>query len=90
MFIQINDIEKLPKSIIFDGDILKLFLNTDGNHLYIGYMLDNDDYPMIIIEINGLQNDIDRHAFGEATTLEEAVNMLYEYVMNNPDIKIEE
>lgn len=27
---------------------------------------------------------------GHATSFEEAVNMLYKYVTNNPDIKIEE
>lgn len=36
------------------------------------------------------QKNINIYGEGIATSLEEAVNMLYEYVMNDPNIKVEE
>lgn len=93
MLTQINDIEKLPKTIIIDEHTYYLNIVIDRNRLY-----DNtywivcyrrfDGYCPIIITEDYSQKNINIYGEGTATTLEQAVNMLYEYVMNNPEIKI--
>ena len=95
MLTQINDIEKLPKTIIIDEQTYYFNIDIDINKLYnntywiVCYRRFDGYCPIIIIEGDG-QKNINIYGEGTATSLEEAVNMLYEYVMNNPDIKIEE
>lgn len=87
MLTQINDIEKLPKKIKINEESYHLFI-TVKNDLWIGYS-DIRNYTPIIIAVVGFKEEI-YDKLGFATTLEEAVNMLYEYVMNNSNIKVEQ
>lgn len=91
MLTQINDIEKLPKRIIYNNEILFLNINTCTGFFTISYS-NILGISVIAVNVFKCQNiDIDyNYGVGSAITIEEAVNMLYEYVMNNPDIEVEE
>lgn len=95
MLTQINDIEKLPKMISKGIEYFELYMYiTGGYSLCLTYDRRNHEGRKtlcgVVVQGNRIEINDDIDHVGNATTLEEAVNMLYEYVMNNPDIKIEE
>lgn len=92
MFTKINDIEKLPKEILVNDKIYKLTIYvTAWNKLCVAYRdcITRECICSVIVEGRYFKIEDDIDNIGDATTLEEAVNMLYEYVMNNPEIKVE-
>lgn len=96
MLTQINDIEKLPKRIVAEnGDYFELLMYvTSWDKLFIGYSKKTDKGDNILCGVisSDVRREIKEYSdhVGYATSLEEAVNMLYDYISNNPEIKVEQ
>lgn len=93
MFTKINDIEKLPKVVAKGTDCYALSMYVTAlNTLCLMYDIQTLKGSKILCGVvaKGKRTEIAEttDCVGSATTLEEAVNMLYEYIQGNKDIEV--
>lgn len=93
MLTEIEDLKQLPKLIIVNNKTYFLSIDTSSEFFIIEY---TNRFGGVVarVEVLGcIKLDIEENyngfsAYGEASTLTEAVNMLYEYISNNKDIEV--
>lgn len=94
MFTQINDIEKLPKYIYKNLYCYEIGMHLVADYLCLTYTRRMPYKPETLfgVIVDGKRKEIkeDTYSIGHSRNFKEAVNMLYNYVINNPNIKVEQ
>ena len=93
MLTKIEDLEELPKVITKEIDYYELYIFvTRWNKLCLVYerhtLNNRKTLCGVVVQGNRIEINDDIDHVGSVTTITEAVNMLYEYISNNKDIKV--